>query len=219
MPYGVNIRPDSYCPQCGSKERQRLLWEFLSREYSFENTDILYFAPNESLKTKLSQIETISLTTVDLKNKNVDCQANITELPLPQKTFDIIICSHVLEHIANDDFALKELYRLLRSGGEAIILLPQDRERQKTYEVPTVKTALGRWIEFGQFNHVRQYGDDVRNIIRSAGFTVSRINYFEQLNDSSIEKHRLRESNQWIHSPTRIFLCSRENDHTFNGNE
>ena len=54
LPFGVEQRPDSACPDCGSKERHRLMWEYLSREYPFHNdTDVLYFAPVDGLEQKL----------------------------------------------------------------------------------------------------------------------------------------------------------------------
>ena len=210
LPFGVEQRPDSACPKCGAKERHRLIWEYFSREYTYESgVDVLYFAPVDGLEQKLRDEESITVTTTDLMQPDVDFQADITELPFADGSFDIILCSHVLEHVPNDDLALKELYRVLRTDGEAIILVPQDRERKETYEDPTITTEEGREEAFGQSDHVRWYGRDVEEIISSAGFEVSTIDYVSQFDESYINKHRLRESNKWTHSPTRIFRCSK----------
>jgi len=210
LPYGVELRPDSACPKCGAKERHRLIWEYFSREYLSESDiDVLYFAPVDGLETKLKDEKSITVTTTDLMQSDVDFQADITELPFADGSFDIILCSHVLEHVPNDDLALKELYRVLRTDGEAIILVPQDREREETYEDSTITTEEGREEAFGQSDHVRWYGRDVEEIISSTGFEVSTIDYVSQFDESYINKHRLRESNKWTHSPTRIFRCSK----------
>lgn len=210
LPFGVEQRPDSACPDCGSKERHRLMWEYLSREYPFHNgTDVLYFAPVDGLEQKLRNKIPINLTTTDLQQQDVNIPADIAELPFVDGSFDLIICSHVLEHVPNDYQALKELYRVLQTDGEAIILVPQDRERKETYNDPTITSERGRKKAFGQADHVRWYGTDVEEKISSAGFVVSTIDYLSQFDESYTNKYRLRESDKWIHSPSRIFRCSK----------
>ncbi|WP_254522234.1 class I SAM-dependent methyltransferase [Natrinema caseinilyticum] len=213
LPFGVENRPDAKCPHCSSKERHRLIWEYFSQEYMFEGSiDLLYFAPNKALEQRMRNKDSITVTTTDLMQEGVNVKADITELPFDDISFDIIICSHVLEHVPSDTIALKELYRVLRTGGEAIILVPQNRDRDKTYEDPSITTEEGREEAFGQSDHVRWYGRDVQEIISSAGFDVSIIDYIEQLDESYINRHRLRESDKWIHSPTRIFRCPKRTE-------
>ena len=210
LPFGVEQRPDSACPKCGAKERHRLIWEYFVREFLNEShIDVLYFAPVDGLETKLKNQKSITVTTTDLIQSGVDVKADITQLPIADESFDVILCSHVLEHVPNDGLALEELYRVLQKNGVAIILVPQDRQRDETYQDLTITSDEARREAFGQRDHVRWYGRDVEEIISSTGFEVLTIDYTTKFDESYINKHRLRESDVWIHDSTQIFRCSK----------
>jgi SAM-dependent methyltransferase len=51
--------------------------------------------------------------------------ANITGLPFPDGFFDMVICSEVLEHIADQKGAVREITRVLKSGGDLVVSVPR----------------------------------------------------------------------------------------------
>lgn len=212
LSYGVENRPDAVCPNCDAKERHRLIWDYFNKSINLRNsTDLLYFAPIEGLEQNLRDLDSTTVTTIDLTMEDVDISASITELPFDDSSFDIVICSHVLEHIPNDELALTELNRILRPGGQALILVPQDRSRNITYEDPAITTGEGRKEAFGQGDHVRWYGRDVRERLASAGFEVTLNNYIAQLDNKYVKKYKLKEDERWLHDHTLIFHCRKSN--------
>lgn len=208
MPSGVENRPNAVCPKCEAKERHRLIWDYLSEEVTLRKPiDLLYFAPVEGLEQNLRNSDSTTVTTTDLSMEGVDIKASITNLPFDDRSFDVVICSHVLEHVSDDGTALTELYRILQPGGHALVLVPQDRDRETTYEDPTITTEECRKNAFGQHDHVRWYGRDFRGKLASTGFDVSVVDYTTTLDDEYVDKHRLRESEKWIHDHSLIFHC------------
>jgi len=95
---------------------------------------------------------------------------DITDIQYPDKTFDVIYCSHVLEHITDDKGAIREFYRVLKSDGWAILLVPITAD--KTFEDPSVTDQAERLKLFGQEDHVRRYGPDYVERLEEAGFNV-----------------------------------------------
>jgi SAM-dependent methyltransferase len=108
--------------------------------------------------------------TADL-NQRADLKLNIEKIALPDSSFDVVICSHVLEHV-NDLSALAELYRILRQNGLAILMVPLIEGWMHTYEDDGIHSEADREIHFGQFDHVRYYGSDFRTRVLSAGFLL-----------------------------------------------
>lgn len=182
-PGGVQKRIDVQCPNCGSLERHRFVWLYFERNFlnqSVENHSLLHFAPEVSL-SKLFKKHFTKYFTADFIKDEIDVQLDISILPIKSNSFDIVYCSHVLEHVENDMNALSDLYRILRNDGDLLIVLPIEREN--TYEDYSIKDAMEREKIFGQKDHVRIYGEDVVERIRAAGFKVSIIQankYFSQ---------------------------------------
>jgi ubiquinone/menaquinone biosynthesis C-methylase UbiE len=97
-------------------------------------------------------------------------KVDITNIPFGENTVDVILCSHVLEHILDDQQAMSELYRILKPGRWALILVPFDAERAETFEDSSVVDPKERTRLFGQFDHVRLYGRDFMDRLEHAGF-------------------------------------------------
>jgi len=95
---------------------------------------------------------------------------NITALPFHRGYFDVIYCSHVLEHVPDDIGAMREIFRVLKAGGWFLPDVPILRE--KTFEDATVVTPSDRERIFGQFDHVRIYGKDFKERLEKLGFRV-----------------------------------------------
>ena len=121
----------------------------------------------------------IEYVTADFKGENVTIRMDITNIPLDNNYFDVIICNHVLEHIEDDKKALMELYRILKPGGIAILQVPISFIMKQTFEDPTITTPEQREKEFGQHDHVRIYGMDYPEKIQSVGFDVETYSFRE----------------------------------------
>lgn len=59
---------------------------------------------------------------------------DIHSLPFDDSSFDFVYCSHVLEHSIAPMIALKEIHRVLKTGGEALFWMPyHDGSMNETY--------------------------------------------------------------------------------------
>lgn len=143
---------------------------------------MLHLAPEKEFSRRLKKIPELMYVTADLSDIDVMVRMNLEKAPYPNELFDIIYCSHVLEHVDNDRIALKELYRILRRGGWALILVPITS--QKTFEDPSVSSPEERLLIFGQVDHVRRYGMDFEERLREAGFSVKSITEAEVVGES-----------------------------------
>ena len=160
------------CPGCGALERQRLFALAVQRGFiSFESADVLQFAPDPSVTALIDAQARATHVTADYEAGRAQLQLNIEALAVGDESFDRIVCLHVLEHV-DDAKALPELYRVLRPAGQAIVMFPIVEGWAHSYENPAVKTVADRIIHFGQWDHVRLFGADVRTRIAAAGFTL-----------------------------------------------
>jgi SAM-dependent methyltransferase len=123
----------------------------------------------------------------DLEPRNAMIVMDITNIQYPNGTFDVILCSHVLEHVPDDRKALSELFRVLRPGGWAILQVPI--VAAATFEDPSVTDPEEREKLFGQHDHVRNYGLDYRDRLADAGFSVTVDGFVRDLDE--VETQRL----------------------------
>ena len=194
LPYGYeNPREGVLSPSTLSLERHRLLWLYLKNETNFftDTLKVLHFAPEQAFYKRFKKLENITYTTTDLNSPIADVKADICQLPFGDDSYDVILCNHVLEHIPDDTKAMEELYRVLKPGGWGVFQIPQDLNREKTFEDNAITDRKERARIFGQYDHVRIYGRDYFNKLRSIGFKVDEINYTEALGTNAIAKFRL----------------------------
>jgi SAM-dependent methyltransferase len=194
LPYGYeNIRKNVLSPSTLSLERHRLFWLYLKNETSFfsDQIKVLHFAPEQAFYKRFRKLSNIEYVTTDLNSPIADVKADICDLPFSDNEFDFIICNHVLEHIPNDNKAMKELYRVLKKNGTAIVQVPYDKNRSETFEDDTITDPKERRRIFGQYDHVRVYGMDYFNKLKSIGFEVDAVNYTASLTDEEIDRYRL----------------------------
>lgn len=203
IPGGVRLRPRAQCPRCGSLERHRLLWLYLA-----ERTDlftaplkVLHFAPEPFFQDALRALPGIDYTSADLCSPAAMVKMDITDIRYGDDSFDAILCNHVLEHIVDDRKAMTELYRVLRPGGWAVLQVPIDPAREKTFEDPAVTSPEERARLFGQSDHVRWYGRDYGDRLRGAGFHI-RVDDFAW----TLSEDRVRECGIVRED---IYLCSK----------
>ncbi|HEY1739711.1 MAG TPA: class I SAM-dependent methyltransferase [Acidimicrobiia bacterium] len=170
--YGAPLRFDALCPRCRSVERHRLFALWLCDEgHRFVAADVLHFAPELGVAA-LVQPYCRTYTTADASAGAADRQLDLERLDLADASYDYVICSHVLEHVADDEQALRELHRITRPGGAAILLVPLVEGWDKTFEDPDVTDPRRRELLFGQSDHVRMYGHDFRDRVCKAGFLL-----------------------------------------------
>ena len=133
----------------------------------------------------------LNYVTTDLNSPLADVKADICNLPFEDNTFDVILCNHVLEHIPDDTKAMSELYRVLKPGGWGIFQIPQDLKREKTFEDNSITDKVERAIIFGQYDHVRIYGRDYFDKLRTIGFTVNEVDFTKKFTPEKINRYRL----------------------------
>jgi predicted SAM-dependent methyltransferase len=202
--FGVKPRQDALCPHCGSLERHRLLYLFLREKMNFFNEDskhrkMLHIAPENCLKELFEKQFCENYITADLYATNVKVKMDIMDIQYEDETFDIIYCSHVLEHVSDDRKAMKEFFRVLKKDGWAILNVPIIRD--KTYEDPSIVDPEEREKIFGQSDHVRAYGFDYVDRLRDSGFSVKVICAKDFLEEAEIEKTGLCNGGS-------IYFCS-----------
>jgi SAM-dependent methyltransferase len=191
------------CPNCSSASRHRLLKLALEREWALQplGVDILHFAPEWGTQRDLrSNPRVRRYVTADLGARGVDVHCDITHLDFPSEAFDIVLCSHVLEHVPNDRQAIRELHRVLRPGGVAYIQVPYASDALSDEE-PSVTSPKERAKRFGQFDHVRLYGMDLADRLREPGFQVDELRPVRAMAEQDIVRWGLWDDT--------IFRCER----------
>jgi SAM-dependent methyltransferase len=170
--FGHPPRYDARCTDCGSLERHRLFALYVQRHGVFAaGQRVLHFAPERQLGA-LIRARVKDYETADLAERlAVTHHINIEATGLPDAQYDRIVCNHVLEHV-NDAKALAEMFRMLKTGGKALLMTPVVEGWAKTYENPAITDPAGRLLHFGQADHVRIFGRDIRDRIRAAGFAL-----------------------------------------------
>ncbi|MCL5128562.1 MULTISPECIES: class I SAM-dependent methyltransferase [unclassified Algibacter] len=194
LPYGYgNQRNNVLSPSTLSLERHRLLWLYLKNETDFFTAPkkVLHFAPEQCFLKRFRNLKNLDYTTTDLLSPIADVKADICDLPFEDNSYDIIFCNHVLEHIPDDTKAMQELYRVLKPGGMGVFQIPQDLSRATTFEDDSITDKVERAKIFGQYDHVRVYGQDYFDKLRGIGFKVKEVDYTANLSAEAIEKYCL----------------------------
>lgn len=194
LPYGYERpRENVLSPSTLSLERHRLLWLYLKANTDFftASLKVLHFAPEQAFYKRFRQLGNLDYTTTDLNSPLADVKADICNLPFEDESYDVILCNHVLEHIPDDTKAMQELFRILKKGGWGIFQIPQDLKREKTFEDNSITDKKERAKIFGQYDHVRIYGRDFFNKLRTIGFEVEEVDYTALQSPADVEKFRL----------------------------
>ena len=205
LPFGVKPRPSAQCPRCGSLERHRLLWLYLKNRTNLfsDNLKVLHFAPEYIFQKTFRFMPNLDYISADLDSPLAMVKVDITNILYDDNSFDVILCSHVLEHVIDDREAMKELFRVLKPGGWAILQAPIPAEHDKTFEDSDIVLPEDRERIFGQKDHVRIYGRDYKDRLEEAGFTVKVDGYVRELGDDKIKKHGLSEDQD-------IYFCAKQ---------
>lgn len=206
LPYGRVSRENALCPNCLALERHRVIWVFLKKKTDFftNKKKVLHIAPEACFIDRFEALHGDDYITVDLESPLAKVKADIHHMPFEENTFEAVFCNHVMEHVADDIQAMKEILRVMKPGGFAIIQIPFFIPvPDVTIEDPSVTDPKERYLLYGQDDHVRMYGKDYPERLRSAGFHVSEEDFVCALPKEMIEKHGLLESEV-------IYYCTKQ---------
>ena len=207
LPYGYSEkskRKNALSPGTLSLERHRLLWLFLKNKTNFFNDHlkVLHIAPEQCFLPIFKKMPNLKYVTADIESPIADLHFDLHHSPLPDNSFDVILANHVLEHVEDDIQCMRELYRMMKPGGWGIFQVPQDTTRLTTYEDKNIKTPEEREKHFWQKDHVRLYGLDYPERLKSVGFIVEEYDYTKEFSDQEIDYYRLPKGE-------KIYLCKK----------
>ena len=189
---GAEAKSELECPYCLSRPRHRSTWIYFNERtnlFDGKPKKMLHVAPELSIGRQMRQAAYIDYLSGDLDPKMAMVQMDITDIQYPDNSFDVIYCSHVLEHVPDDRKGMRELYRVLKPGGWAVLDVPILRE--KTFEDPSITTPEQRERVYGQHDHVRAYGKDYKDRLEEAGFEVTVDDFPQNLSDEKVSFHGL----------------------------
>ncbi len=194
LPKGDPVRQNAMCPACGSLERHRLLWLFLSQERAgaellHGKKRLLHIAPEPALAQRLRALPGCEYLSADRESGRADQAFDLTNIPFGENRFDFILCCHVLEHIPEDVKALREMHRILAPGGVLVVQVPLGNG--PTQEDATVIDPGERCRRFGQEDHVRLYGLDLVDRMQGVGFSVTLEKPYSQISKEQCQSMRL----------------------------
>lgn len=181
------------------------MWLYLKNRTNFftGRNKILHVAPEQCFLKRFRKFKNLEYHTADLVSPIADFKCDVQNMPFEDDTYDIVICNHVLEHVDDDRKAMKEILRVLKPGGFAIMQVPADFNREKTFSDNTIKDKKKRTEIFGQYDHQRVYGRDYPEIIQKAGFIINEPNYTELLSEDEKNRYSLN-MNEFM------FACRKE---------
>lgn len=185
------------CPFCSAHDRERHLYMFFDKIKLWEklpNYHILHFAPERNLSQKINLLNPIEYIQGDLYPKLESVRKiNATDIPYNIDTFDLVICNHVLEHIPDYLKAIKEIYRVIKPNGVAILQTPYSKILSHNFEDENINTDEQRLFFYGERDHFRIFSEkhffnDLKevgfnlNILKSSDFFDDETSYYFGIN-------------------------------------
>jgi SAM-dependent methyltransferase len=185
--FGKPVRFNAMCPNCGALERHRLVWLFIEKNkdkffYKKENINLLHVAPEKIFFNRFKKQNNIDYYPADKFMKGYKYPKGTKDIDIMQinyadNFFDSILCSHVLEHVPNDRQAMRELYRVLKPNGWAILQVPINYNNETTLEDSSITSPEDREKYYGQHDHLRLYGKDYSDRLSEVGFKVECVDF------------------------------------------
>jgi SAM-dependent methyltransferase len=175
-------------------ERHRLLWIYLDQKTTLftEKQRLLHIAPEYCFIDRFESLANLDYITADLESPLAKVKMDIHEIPFEQDSFDCVLCNHVIEHVDNDLLAVKEILRVLKPGGWAIIQVPFfEPVPDQTFEDPSITSSSERFKKYGQKDHLRLYGKDYKQRLERCGFQVKEEEFVKQLPPETVSKFAL----------------------------
>ncbi len=201
-PFGAKKRPDAKCPNCGSLERHRLAWCYFQDKTNLldgKPKSLLHIAPLRLLGKLMAAIPNLDYLSADIDSPLAMVKIDLTDIQYPEYSFDVIMCCHALQQIEEDHKAMAEMFRVLKPNGWASVQVPIFGTT--TFEDPSVTTPEDRLKVFGQEDHVRKYGLDIKGRLEEAGFKVKHERYARELDKEKCAHYGIRDQD--------IFFCTK----------
>ncbi len=192
MPYGYeNPRDNALCPNCLSLERHRLIWYYLNERTNFFTAPlkVLHIAPEQCFYPLFKKMDNLEYITADLESPLAQVKMDIQQMPFEDNSFDVILCNHVFEHIPDEDKAMKEVLRVMKPNAWAILQVPQRWDLATTYEDNSITDPKERTKHFGQYDHLRIYGRDYGDVLRSKGFEVQELKIQDEIGKALSDRY------------------------------
>lgn len=166
------------CPACNASDRDRLYVLFVNDligRVAGRKLAVLDIAPAPALSNWLQLKDNINYRSADLYSPLAMDKVNIQDMDIYHDAqFDLVICSHVLEHVPDDIKAMSELYRVLKPNGFAILMVPILLTQSEIIENPDEVDVVERWKKYGQDDHVRMYSKSgFVGRLESVGFSIN----------------------------------------------
>lgn len=189
-----NSRPAAVCTHCSSLERHRLVWLYLVEElhlFTGPALTILEVAPNGIIAQPMEAAKNITYHSIDLEYEAKE-QMDVQRMTYPAGMFDGVYASHVLEHVEHDILAIREIFRVLKPGGWAILQVPLNNgltiEHVNGAHTPELRQRV-----YGQRDHLRFYGRlDYRERLQAQGFAVRVEPYARALGEDVCARYGLQ---------------------------
>ena len=198
LSYGSNVahRENVLCPYDLTLERHRLMWLYLKRKTAFfsaKNLKVLHIAPEQCFLPHFKKQKNLNYTTADLVSPIADLHFDLHDIPLEDNQYDVVFCNHVMEHVDDPIRCMSELNRVMKPGGWAIMQVPQDMNREVTYEDKSITSPEEREKHFWQKDHVRLFGKDYPNYLEKSGFKVDEFDLNTEFDTTEVSKFRLMQ--------------------------
>jgi len=156
-------------------------------------------SPKYSFSRKFTRLANLSYFGGDLYPRtHTNFRLDLVSTPIRADSFDAVLCIHVLEEIIQDQQAMGEIFRILKPGGWAVVSVPT-RMDQFTYEDPSITSPKERKRAFGEPDHVRIYGHDLKDRLEASGFRV-QVDLADDVSIETRKKYGLR-------GDENIFYC------------
>ena len=183
------------CPECDSHSRHRTFFLWLRDRYQIEKATgtALIFAPERALEPLWKKAKAMRTVKLDIEpNRGVDVIGDIMQLPFSPQSADLIWCHHVLDQVPDDQVALGELKRVLKTPTGDLLISVGESALPTTREFGLSDKALS--------GNRRVYGSDFPDRLRAAGFTVQVLD--GGLSEADRSKYALNSEH--------FYLCRRD---------
>jgi len=199
-------RQNAMCPYCISLERTRTLLFYIEKETNLLNDKLklLHFAPEWCLIPIFKQAKNLEYYSADINPNYADFQVDITNIPFADATFDYVICSHVLGHVPDEKKAVKEIFRVLKPNGVALVLTIINSNNPHTFETSEANTPEKRLQYYSEQDLLRLHGTDFEQRLKSGGFHVETIDYRKKMGEEIWKKYALGDGKREL-----IFKCTK----------
>ncbi len=194
LPFGrLNPRDNALCPNCLALERHRLMQLYLKDKTNFFTSPqkLLHIAPEYCFIDRFEKLSNVEYITADIESPLAKVKMDLHHAPFEDNSFDVVFCNHVMEHVADYEQCMREIYRVLKPNGWAIIQSPQDWTKATTFEDDSITDPKERERVFWQNDHLRLFGRDYNKVLERAGFTVKEDRYVQELPKNLVERYAL----------------------------